>query len=58
MNKKIFLVVLFLCLLVAGGVTAYFYLGYSETPDYSSGMFVDRGETDGYATMYNLLTSL
>lgn len=47
-----------LCILAIGGVTAYFYLGFGETPDYSSGMFVDRGEYDGYAKMYDLLTSL
>lgn len=58
MNKKILLVVLCLCILAIGGITAYFYLGFGEAPDYSSGTFVDRGEIDEYATMYDLLTCL
>lgn len=58
-KKNMIIVLLFLCLLVIGGATAYFYLGFGETPDYSNGMFVDRGEVDnGYEAVYHLLTSV
>lgn len=59
MKNKIILVVLCVCLVVVGSATAYYcFNNLGESPDYSSGMFVDRGESDGYATMYNLLTCL
>ncbi|MBU3803934.1 MAG: hypothetical protein H9872_04165 [Candidatus Cellulosilyticum pullistercoris] len=58
MKSKIILAILCICLIVAGGATAYYCFDLGEAPDYSSGMFVDRGESDGYATSYNLLTCL
>ena len=58
MKKRIILAVLGLFILVVSGLTAYFYLEIGETPDYSNGMFVDRGEPDGYAAMYDLFTCL
>lgn len=58
-KKNMMIVLLFLCLLVLGGATAYFYLGFGEAPDYSNGMFVDRGEVNnGYEEVYHLFTSL
>ena len=58
MMKRMILVLLCLSLLVAGGITAYVYLGDHENPDYSSGMFVDRGDIDGYEAMHHLYTNV
>ena len=58
MKSKIILAILCIGLIAIGGATAYYCLSLGETPDYSSGMFVDRGEIDGYATMYDLSTCL
>lgn len=56
--KRMFLVILCVGVIIAGGVTAYLYLDGREEADYSSGMFVDRGDSNGYATMYHLSTTL
>lgn len=58
MKSKIILAIVCLSLIVAGGATAYYCFNLGETPDYSSGMFVDRGEINGYAASYNLSTCL
>lgn len=58
MKSKIILAILCVCLIAIGGATAYYCFNLGESPDYSSGMFVDRGESDGYTTEYNLLTRL
>lgn len=56
MKNKIILAVLCICLMVVGGATAYYCFNLGESPDYSSGMFVDRGKADGYTRSYNLFT--
>lgn len=58
MKKRMILAILCLSLLIAGGITAYVYLGEEQDSDYSSGMFVDRGDLHGYAEMYHLYTTL
>ncbi|MBQ1274862.1 MAG: hypothetical protein U0L26_07660 [Cellulosilyticum sp.] len=58
MKKRVILAILCLSLLIAGGITAYISLSVGENPDYSSGMFVDRGDLDGYETMHHLYTTL
>lgn len=58
MKKYILLVVLCIGLLISGGIAAYEYLGEQEPSDYSSGMFVDRGDLDGYAAMYHLFETI
>ena len=49
-------VVMFICALIlaVGGVSAYYYFLASPEPEYKNAMFVDRGETYGYAAMYDL----
>ena len=53
-------VVMLICVLILaiGGVSAYYYLTTSPEPEYKNGMFVDRGETYGYATVYDLSKSV
>lgn len=58
MKKRMILAILCLSLLIVGGITAYVYLGEQEHSDYSNGMFVDRSDFNGYATMYNLYTNV
>lgn len=58
MKSKMILVIVCLFLIIAGGATAYYCFNLGETPDYSSGMFVDRGEVNGYAASYHLSTCL
>jgi len=58
MMKRMILAILCLTLIIAGGITAYVYLGDHEHPDYTSGMFVDRGDDNGYAAMYDLYTNV
>ena len=56
---KRFVVMLICALILAiGGVSAYYYLTTSKEPEYKNGMFVDRGETYGYAAMYDLSKSV
>lgn len=58
MKKRVLLAVLCLSVLVGGGITAYMYLKDGERPDYSSEMFVNGGDLDGHATMYDLYTTV
>lgn len=58
MKKYILIVILCIGLLISGGITAYWYFGEQESSDYSNGIFVDRGELNGYATMYHLFTTI
>lgn len=58
MRKRMILAILCLSLLVVGGITAYIYWGEHDELDYSSGMFVDRGDFNGQTTMYNLYTNV
>ncbi len=58
MKKRMFLLILCVSVLIAGGITAYVYFEDWERPDYSSGMFVDGGDLNGHATMHNLYTTL
>ena len=50
------LVALCLTLLISGGVAVYMYLNPAEEEGYKNGIFVDRGDKDGYETMHDLYT--
>ena len=56
MKKKIILAALCLSLLISGGMAVYMYLNPAEDKEYKNGIFVDRGENNGYETMYDLYT--
>lgn len=58
MKSKIILAIVCISLIAIGGATAYYCFNLGETPDYSSGVFVDRGESYGYAASYHLPTCL
>lgn len=55
--KRLLFILLCVALIMVGGISAYLYFD-SEAADYSNGVFVDRGEANGYATMYDLFKSL
>lgn len=56
--KHMMLILLCAALIAAGGVSVYLYLDTQQEKDYSNGLFVDRGDHCGYATMYDLLKDL
>lgn len=56
MKKKMILGVLGLSLLISGGMAIYMYLNPAEEKDYKNSIFVDRGDENGYETMYDLYT--
>lgn len=58
MKSRMLVAILCACILVMGGLTFYWYMGDHRERDYSSGMFVDRGDQNGYATMYDILETL
>lgn len=58
MKKKIIIIALCVCILVSGGITAYMYWNTTKANEQNRGLFVDRGDSDGYATVYYLCTTL
>lgn len=56
MKSKIILAIVCISLIAIGGATAYYCFNLGETPDYSSGTFVNRGGSYGYATSCHLST--
>ncbi len=50
------LVVLCVTLLISGGMAIYLHINPTQEENYKNGMFVDRGDEDGYEKMHDLYT--
>ena len=56
--RRIMLLLLCILILTVGGISVYVYYESQNNEYDGSGMFVDRGESYEYATMYNLSKSI
>lgn len=56
--KRTIWVVVGLILIAVGSISVYYYLDGQVKEEEYNGMFVDRSENNGYATMYYLCESV
>lgn len=56
--KRTIWVVVGLILIAVGSISVYYYLDGQVKEEEYNGMFVDRSENNGYATMYDLCESV
>lgn len=56
--KKLMLVLLCMGIIVVGSLSVYLYFNSEDEKEYENGMFVDRGDSHGYATMYDILKTV
>ena len=58
MKKRIIILSLLTMALIGGSITAYKYIEDHKPSETTNGMFVDRGDNDGYAKVHHLCESV